>query len=205
MNPTPFQLPATTVTPGLPRLTHGTKPSALGPKATHRTITFVHDRREGGDLLVQAAVVLDPLSTAAFAALRRNIAEQAGGAPLFTCALCDAPVRASAGRAGDGSGAYFSHSSKTASKCAWRDGTSVQSLGALQFDGRQESPAHFQMKIWLAESVRADPDFSDVVLETPISIGPRWRQPDVAATIGGQRIAFEVQLARPMLNTLEGP
>ncbi|RTL49917.1 MAG: hypothetical protein EKK46_14060 [Rhodocyclaceae bacterium] len=75
----------------------------------------------------------------------------------------------------------------------------------MKYDGARESVAHKRMKDIIAESLRLDPDFSDVKVEA-IWKGEEangHRKPDVRATWKGTLpVAFEVQLSTTFLRVI---
>ena len=134
-------------------------------------------------------------------ALRQGIAEDK---PLMACPLCTVPVHlvsmAHARRF------YFRHETEDGRCTAKTKGAlSERQILAMKYDGARESEAHRRMKEILAESLRGDPDFSDVEIE------PTWkgaeansrRRPDVRAVWRGTLpVAFEVQLSTTFLRVI---
>jgi len=81
-------------------------------------------------------------------------------------------------------------------------GLSGEQILAMKYDGARESAAHIRMKNIIAESLRCDPDFSEVQIEA-IWKGTEAnsrRKPDVRAIWRNSiPVAFEVQLSTPSL------
>ena len=67
------------------------------------------------------------------------------------------------------------------------------------------SRSQIQMKEWVAESLRADPNFSDASVEQRWSgaLTKGWRKPDVRATYRSTPVVFEVQLSTTYINVIK--
>lgn len=134
-------------------------------------------------------------------ALRQGIVN---GKPLLACPFCVVPVhlvsRAQERRF------YFRHEVEDG-RCPakTKGGLSEERILAMKYDGARESAAHIRMKEIIADSLRADPDFSDVKIEA-IWKGAEAngrRKPDVRAIWRGVLpIAFEVQLSTTFLRVI---
>lgn len=176
----------------------------LTPSSPNRTIKEVRNMRLGG-ILVNAANLLDGLTTATLSTLRHDVGEERAKAEAaFRCGQCDEAVYINGGEGltGDGRSTHFSHYAKSGTECSWRSGDKVYSPGGCQYDGLQEGPEHQLKKQMLVDVLRCDQNVTDVELEKRHAIGLRWRRPDVSATYNGQPVAFELQLARLPLQTM---
>lgn len=180
-----------------------TLPSTLSSPS--RTIKEVRDMRVRG-ILVNAANLLDGLTSATLSALRHDVGEErAQNDAAFRCGQCDEPVYINGGDGltGDGRSTHFSHYAKSGTECSWRSGgDKVYSQGGCQYDGLREGPEHQLKKQLLVDVLRCDPNATKIDLEKRHAIGPRWRRPDVSANYNGQPVAFELQLARMPLQTM---
>jgi hypothetical protein len=87
---------------------------------------------------------------------------------------------------------------------------SREEINARKYNGAKESALHIRTKNWVAESLRTDPNFSRVEIESTWkgALTGKWRRPDVRAVYtrpedGGEvRIAFEVQLSTTYLDVI---
>lgn len=126
------------------------------------------------------------------------------GKPLLACPLCAVPVHMvslSQERL-----FYFRHETEDGRCPAKTKGRlSGERILAMKYDGARESAAHIRMKEIIVESLRLDPDFSDVEVE-PIWKGAKKnerRRPDVRAVWRGTLpVAFEVQLSTTFLRVI---
>jgi hypothetical protein len=125
--------------------------------------------------------------------------------PLFACALCSVSVYAVASPEKH---FFFRHSVEDGSCPAQtRHGLSQSDILARKYHGLRESEAHKRIKCLIERSLAADPSFvpESIRQETRwrASGDPKiWRQPDVQATRGDQRFAFEVQLSTTFLGVV---
>jgi len=125
--------------------------------------------------------------------------------PLFACALCSVPVYAVASPEKH---FFFRHSVEDGSCPAQtRHGLSQSDILARKYHGLRESEAHKRIKRLIERSLIGDPSFvpESIQQETRwrASGDPKsWRQPDVQATRGDQRFAFEVQLSTTFLGVV---
>jgi len=134
-------------------------------------------------------------------ALRQGIA---AGKPLLACPLCTVPVHLVS--LAQERRFYFRHETEDGRCPAKTKGhLSEERILAMKYDGARESAAHLRMKEIIAESLRCDPDFSDVKIE-PIWKGAEAngrRRPDVRAVWRGTLpVAFEVQLSTTFLRVI---
>jgi len=77
----------------------------------------------------------------------------------------------------------------------------------MKYKGAQESAAHKRLKGLIERSLRADPRFEDILVETTwhgTRDQARLRRPDVQARYGQQRLAFEAQLTTTFLDVVVG-
>jgi hypothetical protein len=184
-----------------------TGPAVLGSRKTCRAIKKVLDARGAEPVLMPVDAVLDGLTAVDLTAVRRDVAHQRGeGNILFRCGLCNSPVYVAVSHTastGDGRGAFFKHHGGTLADCDWRTPEVMRDTGAGQFGGNQEGEPHWRLKNCLADSIRRDPDFSEPIVDKQfIKIGDGHRKPDVFTSYKGQLIAFELQLARMPLTTI---
>lgn len=137
--------------------------------------------------------------------LRMSLREGiASGKPILACPMCVVPVHmvslALERRF------YFRHETEDGRCPAKTKGRlSEERICAMKYDGARESAAHIHMKEIIAESLRCDPNFSDVKIE-PIWKGieaNQRRRPDVRACWRGTLpVAFEVQLSTTFLRVI---
>lgn len=134
-------------------------------------------------------------------ALQEGISAEA---PLYCCALCVVPVRLVSQKE---KGRFFFRHDLEDGRCPAKTKGHLdeRQISALKYDGVRESVAHQQMKCIIAESLRNDPDFSQVEIE-PIWKGLEKnsrRRPDVRAVWNGVLpVAFEVQLSTTFLRVI---
>ncbi|WP_375554213.1 hypothetical protein [Roseovarius mucosus] len=187
---------------------------------TPNTITHVIDRRDGTSSVVTARDMLSGLDAEGLALLRRSDhRHRQDGSPQFLCAFCGDPVHvrvrsvASSGHV-DGRRAGFVHDPRPVPRdCPFAStskASSPDAIDAIRFNGRQEGARHKQLKTRLCEMLLADKriKFAECeVLVTGIGADGRatWRRPDVlTVTTDGRRLAFDVQIAAPLLTTIDG-
>lgn len=185
----------------------GFLPAVVGNRRTRRAIKKVLDARGSEPAIMPVDALLDGLTAVDLTAVRREIAQQRGeGNILFRCARCNGPLYLAVSHTastGDGRGGFFKHYGGTPAACEWRTPDVMRDVGADQFCGLQEGEAHQRLKNCLADSIRCDPDFSEPIVDKHfIKIGDGHRKPDVFSTYRGKPIAFEVQLARLTLTTI---
>lgn len=115
--------------------------------------------------------------------------------PRVVCAICGTPIYVVSSPE---KAFFFRHRIEDGSCPAQtRDGLSEDDVRAMKYKGAQESEPHRRLKRLIERSLRADPRFEEVQVETTWR-GQRdpavLRRPDIQATLGGLRIAFEAQL-----------
>lgn len=142
--------------------------------------------------------------------LRTEIKEgQQQGRPRYVCSICSVPV--SLLMHAQSSLFFFRHLVEDG-RCSavTRGELSREEINSRKYNGAKESLLHIRTKNWVAESLRADPNFSDIEIETTWkgAINGAWRRPDVRATYtcpaDGLKIpiAFEVQLSTTYLDVI---
>jgi hypothetical protein len=88
-----------------------------------------------------------------------------------------------------------------------RSALSAEEITARKYHGLRESKPHRDIKAMIERSLHADPAFRDIIAEgtwKSQADPKRYRRPDVQATAGGQRYAFEVQLSTTFLSVVAG-
>ncbi|KAF1710181.1 DUF6035 family protein [Pseudoxanthomonas sacheonensis] len=98
---------------------------------------------------------------------------------------------------------YFRHRIDDGT-CSGRKGLSPAAICARKYDHAKEGVRHKLFKQLIAESIAADPRFTDTRVEArwKDADGVRWRQPDVQSVWQGRRVAFEVQLSTTFLHVI---
>jgi len=129
----------------------------------------------------------------------------AGGELRYVCPICEEAMTLASlpVRARNVQRFYFRHQGGH-SACAGENGLSARAICAKKFAQSKEGAQHKQMKLWLEQSLGADPRFSEINTEKrwKDADGIRWRQPDVQAKWRGHRIAFEAQLSTTFLHVI---
>lgn len=123
--------------------------------------------------------------------------------PRFVCAMCMTPVYLVSRP--EGRKFFFRHSLEDGRCSAVTRGLlSQEEINARKYNGAKESWLHLEMKSWIAACLRSDPRFSDVVVEGRWTgaFSGEWRKPDVRASYGGIRVAFEIQLSTTYINVI---
>ena len=177
--------------------------------SVHRSLTHV---KAADGRIHTAAAILDPLEAAGLSEMRhRTRRDRKAGLRTYHCPDCDTALSivvhayGSTGIAG-GRRAFFRHCGGVAAKsCVAATGTACtpDAVNADRFAGRQEGPRHCGHKNLLAAMLEADPAFSEVAVEQAVTQGGASFRPDVQARLGKRRIVFEVQHARPLLDTIQ--
>lgn len=161
----------------------------------------VLDLRSGAILRHDVAIGTDYESVIK---LRRALQEGIqGDAPLYACSMCNVPVYLVSQK--EERKFHFRHTLEDG-RCSakTRGQLSQDEIDARRYNGVKESQAHINMKNWVADSLRADPNFSDVEVEKRWTgqFNGEWRQPDVRAKFKGLPVVFEVQLSTTYLNVI---
>jgi hypothetical protein len=160
--------------------------------------------RETGELLTAQDAIGDDY--AALEQLRMRLTEAVDrDHPEYLCPICGVGVYIVCKRRNE-KRFFFRHQREDGSCPAiTREKLTKAQIEAAKYNGVKESDAHQRMKEIIAESLRHDPDFSEVHVErvwkgtTP----GEWRKPDVQALWQGrQRIVFEIQLSTTFLHVI---
>lgn len=134
-------------------------------------------------------------------ALRQGIAADK---PILRCPFCTVPVHLVS--LATERKFYFRHETEDGRCPAKTKGSlSPERILAMKYDGARESAAHRRMKEIVAESLRGDPDFSDIEIEKVWKGAEEnsRRKPDVRAVWRGiLPVAFEVQLSTTFLRVI---
>lgn len=165
-------------------------------------IEEVRDRETGELLDARELIGSDKERT-----LQLRMALQQGivsGSPLLLCPICSVPVHLVSMMRDVKF--YFRHETEDG-RCPakTKGGLSPERILALKYDGARESEAHKRMKEIVAESLRSDPEFSEVEVEKVWkgAEANSRRKPDVRALWRGKlRVAFEVQLSTTFLRVI---
>lgn len=119
------------------------------------------------------------------------------GENKLLCALCGVPVYLCS--APDRQHFYFKHFHEDGNCPAETRGKLTEAqISALRYHGQRESQRHIRIKNLVAESLRADPAFSEPVIEGTWKgkDGKEFRRPDVRSCFEDRlKVAFEVQLS----------
>lgn len=194
--------------------------SQIKDQHIYKGISHIIEANGRSSAAVAAKDLLGDLDAEALALLRRTDHQsRRHGAPRFRCGFCEDPVHirvmsvAESGTMG-GRRASFVHDPRTSHRdCpfgTFADQTSPAQIDGARFQGRQEGMRHRFLKTLLCDMLAADPNIATAdceVLVTGLAQDgtASWRRPDVlAVTNGGQHIAFDVQIASPLLATIDG-
>lgn len=181
----------------------------MTPSITQRAIRTVIKSTGTGTVRLSSAEALSDLTGLTGHALRVQSRDTpADQRTEFRCGACNAPVALRFrrnSRTGERT-SFFVHSRRADAKaCSWFAGPDIHDLSAVQFNGQQEGRDHREAKRLLERCLKADDWFSDITLEKTIHGGDEpSRRADVFARFGEQEVAFEVQVARPSLETILG-
>jgi hypothetical protein len=134
---------------------------------------------------------------------------QTQGAPLYACSICSVAVSL---LMHPQSGLFFFRHLVEDGRCSavTRGELSHEEINARKYNGAKESALHIRTKHWVAESLRADRNFSGVEIESTWkgALTGKWRKPDVRAIYtrpedgAAVPIAFEVQLSTTYLDVI---
>jgi hypothetical protein len=126
--------------------------------------------------------------------------------PKYCCPICHVAVYIACNRHNDDKKFYFKHRIENGNCPAiTRRTLTKEQIEAIKYNGVKESPAHFKIKHLIAESLRNDPNFTEIKIETVIKGQDRkqWRKPDIQAVWQGKlKVAFEVQLSTTFLEVI---
>lgn len=184
------------------------------------SITHVIDQHSKDSAPRVAQDILSALDAEQLALLRRSdYNKRQTGTPRFLCGCCKEPVHVrvtSVEDSGyvDGRRAAFVHDPRPVPRdCPFGslgNPSSAGEIDAARFNGRQEGARHKRLKTLLCDMLSADPNIATAeceVLVTGLGADGRavWRRPDVlAVTTDGRCLAFDVQIASPLLTTIDG-
>jgi hypothetical protein len=187
---------------------------------TTNSITHVIDQQGDGTTPLVARDVLSALDAEQLALLRRSdFGLRQTGTSRFICGCCKEPVHVrvtSVEDSGcvDGRRAAFVHDPRPVPRdCPFGslgNPSSAGEIDAARFNGRQEGARHKRLKTLLCDMLSADTKIATAeceVLVTGTGVDGRaaWRRPDVlAVTADGRRLAFDMQIASPLLATIDG-
>ena len=137
-------------------------------------------------------------------ALRMELGEaRARSEPLYVCPMCGTQVYLVSRK--ETRRFFFRHELEDG-RCPakTRGELNEQEINARKYNGAKESHAHIRMKQIIAESLRCDPNFSEVKVEAVWKGQERatWRKPDVQAFYKGLPVAFEIQLSTTFLRVI---
>ena len=183
-------------------------------------ISHIIDTNSPSKDIVVAKTFLGGLDSESLALLRRTDHQlRRSGTPWFRCGFCGYPVHIrviSVAESGvsDGRRAFFVHDPRTIGRdCpfgSFAEGFSPAKVDERRFRGRQEGARHRYLKHSLCNMLTADPNIRtagcEVLVTGLASDGrPAWRRPDVlATTVDGRALAFDVQIAAPLMHTIAG-
>lgn len=183
-------------------------------------ISYIVDTNRSSKDVVIAKDFLAGLNAESLALLRRTDYQlRRSGTPRFRCGFCGDPVHirvTSVAESGvsDGRRASLVHDPRTLRRdCpfgTFAEGISPAKIDERRFRGRQEGARHRHLKHSLCNMLNADPNIRtagcEVLVTGLASDGrPTWRRPDVlATTVDGRALAFDVQIAAPLLHTIAG-
>ena len=192
-------------------------PTNATPSAT--SITHIIDTT-----ILRAPIATGPflagLDATALATLRRTDHRlRRVGQSRFLCACCGGPVHirvtsvAESGHAG-GRRATFVHDPRLEPRdCIFASAETYAGPDAIdgrRFAGKAEGERHLHLKHRLCQMLTADPTIASAEVEVLVTGKlpdgtATWRRPDVlAVTTDGRQIALDLQIAPPLLHTIEG-
>lgn len=202
-------------------MTHISSPVFIPTNATPsaKSITHIIDR-DIPETSIAAGPFLAGLDATALATLRRtDFRMRRVGQSRFLCACCKDPVHirvtsvAESGHAG-GRRATFVHDPRLEPReCIFASAETYASPDAIdgrRFAGQAEGARHHHLKNRMCQMLRADPTIASAEVEVLVTGKspdgtPTWRRPDVlAVTTDGRQIACDLQIASPLLHTVEG-
>jgi len=126
------------------------------------------------------------------------------GKPRLVCPICTVPVRLVASQ---DKRFFFRHVVEDGScPAVTRSCLDEAAIRAIKYNGARESDAHRLTKLRIAESLSADPRFTEIAVESTwhAKAGKGLRRPDVQALNGSVRLAFEAQLTTTFLDVVRG-
>ena len=134
--------------------------------------------------------------------------------PKYKCLFCEQSVKISGRRIFERNKiVYFFAHFKDSNDCPIKTGVKLglEELLAKKYHGLRESELHLTLKIFIADSLRAETatqkGFHNVLVEATfknIDISNTWRRPDVKAAFVDKNIVFELQLSTTFLSVVVG-
>lgn len=175
---------------------------------------------DGMPQTIVARDFLNGLDAEGLTLLRRSIhRHRRAGTPRYVCSYCNEPVHirvrsVAASGYSDGRRASFAHDPRAIVRdCPFGNfsgDNSPAKIDGLRFSGQQEGARHKLLKTQICEMLQADPAVANADVEVLVTgftpEGDRtWRRPDVLAVMhDGRRLAIDVQIAAPLLQTIDG-
>jgi hypothetical protein len=202
-------------------MTHILPPVFFPTNATPSATSIAHIVDTScSDAPIAAGPFLAGLDATGLATLRRTDHRlRRLGESRFRCACCGGPVHirvtsvAASGHAG-GRRATFVHDPRLEPReCIFASAETYSSPNAIdgrRFSSQAEGQRHLHLKTRLCQMLAADPNIAHAEVEALVTgKSPdgtaSWRRPDVlAVTTDGRRIALDLQIAPPLLHTIEG-
>lgn len=122
--------------------------------------------------------------------------------PIYACPRCGVPVYLVSRE--DTRRFFFKHLHEDGScPAVTRGDLSEKEINAQKYNAAKESPDHRRMKEIIEASIKCDARFAAPQVEkTWKGADGAWRRPDVQASFGEQRIAFEVQLSTTFIRVI---
>lgn len=178
------------------------RPLELADVAEELTIEHVVDVPTGRvvaarEILCQPEFRVSKLRSELVDATYAAIERADGANHRYRCATCGEPVRILGAMRGKRV-YFFQHAHKDVHCPLTLEQAGREAINALRFQGQPEGWRHRRMKRLLYASLKADPSFTDVKLETywppPAGI-ERGRTPDLQARRGDRSLALECQIS----------
>ena len=156
----------------------------------------------------ESALDLLRLGEASIFQLRRLVEERVQEErPIYVCDECGQPVVIRSHRVHNTTHTfYFKHLHKSGDCPIKTDSTFTRDeIRCMKYNGAKESPAHYNLKTYIADQLRKDDRFSGVAVEKVIK-GSGWsknrKKPDISALYEGRRVVFEIQLSTTFLDVI---
>lgn len=195
-------------------------PTFYSPDAqSTKGIAHIIDAARDGSFCVAKDILTD-LDAEGLALLRRSIhRHRRAGSPRFVCGYCTEPVHirvtsVTASGVSDGSRATFVHDPRAMLRdCPYGNFSGDNSpamIDGQRFRGQQEGARHKHLKTQICEMLQADPQVANADVEVLVTgktpeRDRSWRRPDVLAVMrDGRRLAIDVQIATPLIHTIDG-
>jgi DNA-directed RNA polymerase subunit RPC12/RpoP len=180
----------------------GTRPVAIAGVAQDLTIDTVISMSDGRaydarELLEQEDFRVVRLRNAIVDATSAHLEGSETGDATYRCATCGEPVRI-LGTMHSRILYYFQHAKRGVNCPLTIARLSNDEINARRFHGQTEGERHKRIKRLLYASLQADAAFNDLAVErywAPSADDGHGKRPDVQATRGATRYAFEAQLS----------